>query len=72
MTKQEAVKYFVEVNEPFSNYWSMQLAWTQFIDDLKMSDAITEKQRDNSGNPCTPETFKKFNYKFSYSKYDRR
>lgn len=50
----------------------MQLAWTQFIDDLKMSDAITEKQRDNRGNPCTPETFKKFNYKFSDSKYDRR
>lgn len=64
MTKAQAVNYFTEVNKPFSDYWSMQLAWTQHIDDLKMSDAITEKQRDNWGNPCTPETFKRFNKKF--------
>lgn len=64
MTKQEVVKYFAETNKPFNDYWEMQLAWTQFIDNLKMSDAITEKQRNNWGNPCTPETFKNFNKKF--------
>lgn len=64
MTKAEAVKYFTESNKPFFDYSSMQLAWTQFVDDLKMSDVITDKQRDNWGNPCTPQTFKRFNKKF--------
>lgn len=64
MTFKDVVKYFAEVNKPFHDYWSMQLAWTQFIDDLKMSDAITEKQRNNWDKPCTPETFKRFNQKW--------
>lgn len=65
MTKAEAVKYFCETNTPFNDYWAMQLAWTQFVDDLKMSDVITDKQRDNWGNPCSPATFKRFNQKFT-------
>ena len=65
MTKAEAVKYFCETNKPFHDYQNMQLAWSQFVDDLKMSDVITDKQRDNWGNPCTPKTFKRFNQKFT-------
>ncbi len=64
MTKAEAVKYFLESNKPFHDYWSMQLAWSQFVDDLEMSDAISMKQQANWDNPCTPETFKRFNKKF--------
>ena len=64
MTKTQAVEYFVSVNKPFHDYWAMMLAWEQFIDDLKMSDSITERQRDNWENPCTPETFKRFNNKW--------
>ena len=56
---------FLQSMKPFYDYWNMQLAWTQFVDDLKMSDVITDKQRDNWGNPCRPETFKRFNQKFT-------
>lgn len=64
MTKPQAIAYFCEVNKPFNDYWAMQLAWTQFVDDLEMSDAISMKQQASWGNPCTPETFKRFNKKF--------
>ena len=65
MTKAQAISYFHESNKPFYDYWAMQLAWSQFVDDLEMSDVITDKQRDNWGNPCTPKTFKQFNQKFT-------
>lgn len=64
MTKPQAIAYFCEVNKPFIDYWAMQLAWSQFVDDLEMSDAISMKQQANWVNPCTPETFKRFNKKF--------
>jgi len=64
MTKKQAVDYFLEVNRPFSDYWSMQLAWADFTDTLKTDDAITERQWQVWTNPCTPETFKTFNKRF--------
>lgn len=65
MTKQQATNYFLEVNNPFCDYYAMQLAWQLYIDDLCMSDAITQRQRENWTNPCTPRGFKKFNKKFT-------
>lgn len=64
MTFREAVKCFVNYNDPFSDYWSMQLKWEMYVDTLCRSGAITIKQSNKWGNPCTPETFKRFNNKF--------
>ena len=65
MTKKQAIDYFAEKFEPFSDYWAMQIVWSDFVDNLYMDDAITAKQRDTWCNPCTPETFRKFNSRFN-------
>lgn len=64
MTFRNAVKMFTEFNEPFNDYWAMQQQWAFWIDCLCRQGSITIKQSNNWGNPCTPETFKRFNKKF--------
>ena len=64
MTFQNAVRDFVNSSPCFTDYWSMQLAWSCFTDNLAMDNQITERQRCNWSNPCTPETFKKWSNKW--------
>lgn len=64
MNKQDAIQGFVNDNKRFPDYWSMQLAWTCHLDWLFSEYMITEHQRQNWGNPCTPETFKKWSNKW--------
>lgn len=64
MTFKNAVKLFVKENEPFSDYWAMQLQWSTWTDLLCKQGTITSRQFHIWGNPCTPETFKRFNKKF--------
>ena len=64
MNKPQAIAYFCEVNKPFNDYWAMQLAWSCFVDGLERDGYISMKQQANWDNPCTPETFKRFNKKF--------
>lgn len=63
MTFKEAVKCFREYNDPFNDYCAMQLQWECYVDSLCRDGAITIKQSNKWGNPCTPETFKDFNQK---------
>jgi len=64
MTRPQGIQQFLKNNRQFGDYWEMQLAWTLFMDCLYLQRVITQRQRDIWGNPCTPETFKKFNSKF--------
>ena len=64
MTFKKAVEDFVNIHNRFTDYWSMQFAWSCFTDYLARDGQITEKQRCNWGNPCTPETFKRWNNKW--------
>ena len=64
MTFKKAVETFASIHNGFSNYCAMQLAWSCFTDCLAKDGQITEKQRCNWGNPCTPETFKRWNNKW--------
>lgn len=64
MNKNDAIQGFVNNNERFSDYWSMQLAWTCHMDWLFSEHMITERQRQNWSNPCTPETFKRWSNKW--------
>ena len=41
----------------------MQQAWEAFKDGLTRDGEITQRQSDNWGNPCTPETFERWNGK---------
>lgn len=41
----------------WSDYWAMQQDWEAFKDGLCRDGKITQKQADSWGNPCTPETF---------------
>ena len=72
MTYKQAVDRFVEMCNPFNDYWSMQLAWSTYVDGLCKDRDITQRQYERWCTPCTPETFKKFNHKFWDSKYDWR
>lgn len=60
MNRNDAIQGFVFDNKPFTDYWSMQLAWTCHMDWLFSENMITERQRQNWGNPCTPETFERW------------
>ena len=64
MTFKQAVEWFAREHTPYGDYWSMQLDWSCFVDYLQRDGQITERQRQNWGNPCTPETFKRFNRKW--------
>ena len=59
MTKQQAIKDFVSFALPngWGDYWAMQVDWSAFIDGLCKDGAITQRQFDRWGNPCTPESF---------------
>jgi len=41
----------------WSDYWAMQQDWEAFKDGLCRDGVITQKQADSWSNPCTPETF---------------
>lgn len=41
----------------WSDYWAMQQDWEAFKDGLCRDGQITQKQADSWGNPCTPDTF---------------
>lgn len=64
MTKKQVINYFLNTQSPFNDYWEMQLTWMIVLDNLCKDKEITQKQRDNFENPCTPNTFKNFNKKF--------
>ena len=64
MTFKQAVECFANYNEPFEDYWSMQQAWAFYVDNLCRQGSITIKQSNNWGNPCTPETFKRWSNKW--------
>ena len=63
MTFKDAVKKFMNKSYPFHDYWEMQLSWSGYVDSLNRDGQITDKQYFIWGNPCTPETFNKFNQK---------
>ena len=64
MTFKEAVTDFVNIHNRFSDYWFMQECWECYKDSLARDNRITERQRYNWDNPCTPETFKRWNNKW--------
>ena len=64
MTFKKAVETFASIHNGFSDYWSMQFAWSCFTDGLCKDRVITQKQWQNWGNPCTPDTFKRWNNKW--------
>lgn len=64
MTYKKALAVFLCANRPFSDYWEMQLAWSCYVDGLHRDGMITDRQARTWDNPCTPETFKRFNKKF--------
>ena len=55
MTYREAVKEFKRQNAKLYNdrvdYWTGQLAWSEYVDSLCKSGEITEKQYSNWDNP---------------------
>lgn len=59
MTNKQALADFIEIGQPagWSDYWAMQLDWAAFVDGMARDGRITQKQADSWGNPCTPETF---------------
>ena len=65
MTKQQIIDYFIESNaehnETFRNYENMNLAWKQHIEDLYMSDAIKQLQRDSLEENFSKKDFEKIN-----------
>lgn len=61
MTQQDAKREFKNNYGTFNDYWEMQEAWTQYVDDLVADGVISETQANKWGNPCTPETFKRWN-----------
>ena len=64
MTFKEAEKDFVENHFRFTDYWQMQLSWSIYTDYLAKNNRITERQRCNWDNPCTPQTFKSWSKKW--------
>lgn len=55
MTKKEAIKQFEEIYLDLYirevDYWTAQLTWTEFVDNLNRNGEITDKQRDNWTTP---------------------
>lgn len=44
----------------WSDYWAMQQDWEFYKDSLCRDGRITQRQADSWGNPCTPETFNRW------------
>ena len=64
MNKKQTIRYFLDNFPPFSDFWSMQFQWTVVVDDLIKDKEVNPNRAKNWGNPCIPETFKKFNQRF--------
>lgn len=62
-TFRDAVNTFKSEYGRFNDYWEMQQAWEMFKDSLARDGEITQKQFDSWGNPCTPESFNRWNGK---------
>lgn len=62
-TFRNAVNTFKSEYGRFNDYWEMQQAWEMFKDGLARDGEITQKQFDSWGNPCTPESFNRWNGK---------
>lgn len=60
MTFRDAVRDF-KSSGSWDDYWAMQQDWEVYVDELARDGSISERQRDTWGNPCTPETFKRWN-----------
>lgn len=58
-TFKQAVDSFIECapSGGWGDYWEMQQDWAAYIDGLCRDGSITQRQYDNFSNPCTPETF---------------
>jgi len=65
MRKQQALRNFIDMHEkPWGDYWTMQECWACYVDGLHRDGEITDKQAFEWPNPCTPETFDKWNTKW--------
>ena len=64
MTFKQAVTQFMSYGVRYSDYWELKFDWSCYKDCLARDNQITERQRTNWGNPCTPETFKRFMQKW--------
>lgn len=58
-TFKQGLESFIECAPAggWSDYWAMQQDWEAFKDGLCRDGSITQRQADSWGNPCTPETF---------------
>ena len=58
-TFKQAVDSFIDSapSGGWGDYWEMQQDWAAYIDGLCRDGSITQRQYDNFSNPCTPETF---------------
>ena len=57
---RDAVKDFKSAGK-WNDYYEMQQDWEAYKDGLERDGVITEKSRSTWGNPCTPESFKRWN-----------
>ena len=62
MTFRQGLDDFLSVAPEggWSDYWAMQQDWEFYKDNLCRDRVITQKQADSWSNPCTPETFDKW------------
>lgn len=60
LTFRQAVQDFKAAGH-WSDYYEMQQDWESYKDGLERDGVISEKTRSTWGNPCTPETFKRWN-----------
>lgn len=58
-TFKQAVDTFLDYAPEggWNDYWAMQLDWEAFVDGLVSDGTVTDRQAGNWSNPCTPETF---------------
>lgn len=60
LTFRQAVQDFKAAGQ-WNDYYEMQQDWESYKDGLERDGLISEKTRSTWGNPCTPETFKRWN-----------
>ena len=60
LTFRQAVQDFKAAGQ-WTDYYEMQQDWESYKDGLERDGMISEKTRSTWGNPCTPETFKRWN-----------
>lgn len=59
LTFRQAVQDFKAAGQ-WNDYYEMQQDWESYKDGLERDGLISEKTRSTWGNPCTPETFKRW------------